>query len=133
MNRTTIVVASLFLVAPSVHAQEVCSAERERAAATAVENVNASWQDSYDRDAIRWYRSASQWNAVLIDPMLWAAGDVEEKEILTRTAAVWVNCIVLPRERDLPKANHFAVDVYDAMSGRKLASIGIFRGFRIEG
>ena len=77
-----------------------------------------------------------KWNGgfdAQVHQILWSQLDLDRKETFTRMIGIWVNCVVMPRERDLPKRQTQAITIVDMMSGKKLATIGVFRGFRIIG
>ena len=126
MNPVTL----LALATITLGGQDVCNPEREKLALETVSTINAETVFLKVRDAVR--------GSVYFHPGLWRALDAEGKETYTRVAAVWVNCIQLPKVKDdkgkpFDKMDSFRITVYDMQSGKKLASIGIFRGFRVEG
>ena len=76
---------------------------------------------------------------IYVHPNIWNLATAEQKENLTYNLSAWHNCVVRPTWKDsdgesLGKGDYFhSVTLYDMLSGRKLATIGVFRGFRILG
>lgn len=107
------------LTAASLEAQNVCTRETETAATNVVTQLLAE-------NLVRF-----TYDGVYIDPTLWQLLDAEQKEQTTRLLAVYKNCIWNERNR-LSQLDSFKIDVFDKQSGQKIASIGIFRGFRVH-
>ena len=109
----------LVLTTASLEAQNVCTRATEAASTEVVNGLLAE-------NLVRF-----TFDGVYIDPTLWRLLDAEQKEQTTRLLAVYKNCVWNERNR-LSQLDSFKIDVFDKQSGQKIASIGIFRGFRVH-
>lgn len=136
IGRMTLVLAITTLGFPteSLDAQKVCTPEREKAITAVVDTLNARHQELFGKPAVK-EKGALE---VYVSSVLWSIWDAEQKENMTYTLSAWWNCIVRPTHRDaftgesMGKGDYYhGVTLFDAQSGKKLATIGAFRGYRI--
>lgn len=124
MRTAVIVTAVIAVLAGDMQAQNrVCTPARKASAAELVKAANESQIQ---------IRADAQYGRVQVAPLLWTIADLDQKRILTHHLGVWLNCIHYP-SRGEDELDSYSVTVVDMRSGRRLASIGVFRGFRIHG
>jgi len=122
--RIVVIVTTMLTLAGTGQAQQrVCTSANEAAAKQLV--------GAFNKDRIQ-IKADAKYGQVQVHPLLWTVADLDQKRILTHHLGVWLNCIHNP-SRGLDELDSYSVVVVDMQSGRRLASIGIFRGFRIEG
>ncbi|MCY3809108.1 MAG: hypothetical protein OXG58_06765 [Gemmatimonadetes bacterium] len=113
--------------ARSYRQAKVCTPAFEAKMARVVKEMNEG--SLLGRAVVR----TSTLNEVYVHPELWAAIDAEQKQNLTHNLSGWHNCVERPKMgAKLGKADYYhGVTLIDMMSGKKLATIGAFRGYRV--